>query len=349
MLRPRLLLAAAVAAAAACGSGVPVSSTTTAHKRPDYAPPPPDQAVVEAPGDVPLPKADDPAERIAYVRAGSVFLWTPQNGDDLRVTVRATGAPDETPALSPHGDAVAFSSRRDGPAKLFVAALDGTGTRVVTDGADGGDLDPAWSPDGRSLVFVRGRPGERRDLFVLDFDAGETSRRLLEGADNDPARVGAPAWSPDGTAIVFSADRGEGLGTGLFLVKPDGSGLRRLTRPPSSQRWVRDLHPAWSPDGKRVAFASNRHAATEDDAGDLDLYVVDLASGELTRLTRDPGVADDPTYSPDGKRIYFTSTRSAPRDYSTELYAMPATGGEQRRLTRDEVPQNSAPSAGRVP
>ena len=113
--------------------------------------------------------------------------------------------------------------------------------------------------------------------------------------------------------------------------------------------WVRDVRPTWSPDGKRLAFASNRHATSESDAGDFDVYDVSIADGTVRRLTHDPAVADDPSYSPDGKRIFFTSTRDATRAYSIELYAMPAGGGEQRRLTRDEIPQNAAPSAGRVP
>ena len=116
-----------------------------------------------------------------------------------------------------------------------------------------------------------------------------------------------------------------------------------------SLRWLRDQRPAWSPDGGRVVFASNRHAARDADAGDLDLYAVDMGSGAITRLTHDPAVADDPTYSPDGKRLFFTSTRDAARPYSVEIYVMPAAGGEQRRVTRDEFPENSAPAAGRVP
>jgi TolB protein len=125
------------------------------------------------------------------------------------------------------------------------------------------------------------------------------------------------------------------MGTSLWRVGADGTSLRRLTRPPPAQSWVRDLRGAWSPDGARIAFASNRHAASVHDAGDLDIYELVIASGAVTRLTRDPALADDPCYSPDGKRIYFTSTREAPRDWAVELYAMPAGGGEQRRLTRD--------------
>ena len=343
-VRSVLLLVLASVASACAGSAAPVSSTTTAHKRAEIAPPAPDRAVDESTGETPVPPADDAHERIAYLRAGSVYLLDPRGGaEPVRISQRGTQA-HEAPAFSPHGDAIAWAAQR-----LQVSAVDGTGARAVTDGTDGGDGEPAWSPDGRKLAFVRGRAGERRDLYLLDFDAGGAPRLVLEGKDAAPRHVGAPAWSPDGAWLVFSADRGEGEGTGLWIVAPDGSGLKRLTRPGRSAAWVRDRHAAYAPDGKTIVFASNRDARSEDDAGDLDIYALDLASGKVTRLTHDPGVADDPCYSPDGKRVYFTSTRDAHKDFEVELYAMPAGGGQQLRLTRDASPQNAAPSAGRVP
>lgn len=352
MRRPALPLAIFVVfvswGAAACGpSTAPVSSTTTGHNKKGHAPPAPDKSVADTTGETPLPKSEDAAERVAFSKAGSIYLMNATGGDQRRLTYKASNAPDEAPALSPHGDAVAFMSRRDGVSKLYVVALDGAGTRQVTDGADGGDLDPSWAPDGRKLVFVRGK--DRRDLYVVDFDGGGAPKKILAGADDDVAFAGGPSWSPDGAEIAFSGDRGEGMGTGLWLVKPDGTGLRRLTRPTTSERWYRDVHASWSPDGKKIVFASNRHATSESDSADLDLYEVTVEDGTITRLTRDSGVADDPSYSPDGKRIFFSSTREAVRPYAIELFAMPAGGGEQRRLTRDEVPQNAAPSAGRVP
>ena len=344
--RPVLVLAAAVVLALGCaGSAAPVSSTTTAHKRAETTPPPADHAVTDSTGETPLPRADDPGERIAYLRAGAVYLLDPRGGAEPR---RIGPAPAEAPAFSPHGDAIAWVARQAGVARLFVGALDGTAARVVSDGKGGGDGDPAWSPDGRKLAFVRGRAGDRRDLYLLDFDAGAAPRLVLEGKDAAPAQVGSPAWSPDGAWIVFSADRSEGEGTGLWIVAADGTGLRRLTRPGRAAGWVRDLRASFAPDGKTLVFASNRDARSEDDAADLDIYALELASGQVTRLTRDPGVADDPCYSPDGKRVYFTSTRDAKKAFEVELYAMPAAGGQQLRLTRDESPQNAAPSAGRV-
>jgi TolB protein len=339
---------AAATALAACGGNPAISSTTSGYKKADVAPPPPDTGAKAVTGTVPLPPADDPKERVVLVRGGSIWVMMGDGKDPARVTFRSSNAPDETPAISPGGTEVAFVSARDGVPKVFVAALDGTTTRPLTDGAEGGDAAPAWTPDGSAIVFVRGAPDRRRDLYAIPSGGGEP-RLILEGRDDVPSLAGFPAISPDGATIAFSSDRGDGLGTGLWLVKIDGTGLRRLTRPPQAQSWIRDLRPAWSPDGKRIAFASNRHAASADDEKDLDIYEVEVASGTILRLTNDLAIADDPCYSPDGKRMFFTSTREATKSYAVELYAMPAGGGEQQRLTRDEVPQNAAPSAGRVP
>jgi Tol biopolymer transport system component len=333
--------------AAACGpKSVSAMSTTTAHKGATHAPPPPNRNAKDTSGDTPVPKSTDAAEMLAVQREGSIYLLTPAGEEERRLTYRAQGSNDESPSFSPHGDAVAYTSARDGASKIYVVALDGTGSRAVTDGADGGDREPSWSPDGRRIVFVRGQ--EHRDLYVVDFDKGSSPTKILAATDVDAAHAGAPSWSPDGEEIVFSGDRAAGQGTGLWLVKPDGTGLKRLTRPPASESWIRDLHPTWSPDGKRIAFASNRHATTETDAGDLDIYDVTIADGTIRRLTRDPAIADEPSYSPDGKRLYFASTREQARAYAIEIYVMAAEGGQQDRLTRDEIPQNAAPSAGRV-
>ncbi len=351
---PHALAAATMAALvatliAACGPGrAPVSSTTTAHRLPDRAPTAPTSSASDTTGAAALPAATDVREGVVFVRAGSIHLRRAVGGELIRLTFRSAASPDAAPALSPDGTRIAYASRRDGVSQIHVARIDGSETRALTDGVGGGDGEPTWSSDGARIVFVRGATDSPHDLHIVSASGGPTTL-LLAGADDAPALVGAPTWSPDGRVIIFAADRREGLGTGLFSIAPDGSGLRRLTRPASPNDWARDLRPAWSPDGARLAFASNRHAASADDAADFDLYTLEVASGTLARLTRDPGVADDPAFSPDGRRLYFTSTRDAPRPASIELFVMPANGGEQRRLTRDELPENSAPHAGLVP
>ncbi|RMH44342.1 MAG: hypothetical protein D6689_02615 [Deltaproteobacteria bacterium] len=292
----------------------------------------------------PVPASSDPRERIVHERAGAIWSMRADGSERFAITVRSDAAPDRDPAIGP-GGRVAFWSARDGAARIFVTTLGDGIAEPLTAGP--GDREPAWSPDGRFVAFVREAPDGRRDLCTVDV-ATRAVRVVVAGNDDRPDRVGAPAWSPDGRLIAFAADRRAGQGSLLWTVRPDGTDLHRLTPPVAGAWFVHDRRPAWSPDGRRVVFASNRHVPGPGHDADFDIYAIDADGGDLVRLTEDPGVADDPAFSPDGARVFFTSTRDATSAYEVEIYVMPAGGGQQRRITRDAHPQNRAPSPGRA-
>ena len=142
----------------------------------------------------------------------------------------------------------------------------------------------------------------------------------VEGAG--PANTG-PAYSPDGRQVAFSTNlRGR---PHIWIISVDGSNLRQLTsnlNPDPASFESAEIQPAWSPDGTRIAFASNV-------AGNLDIWVVRSDGSGLARLTTDP--ADDmmPAWSPDSTQIAFASNRSGSR----EIWIMNADGTNQRRVT----------------
>ena len=111
---------------------------------------------------------------------------------------------------------------------------------------------PAWSPDGRRVVFASSREGDF-DLYVVSREGGE-ARRLVGEAGLDFR----PDWSPDGTKICFTSNRD--LNYEVYVVNSDGANSRRLTR-----HAERDDYPAWHPDGKRLVYVSERN-------GRHDLY-----------------------------------------------------------------------------
>ena len=187
---------------------------------------------------------------------------------------------------SPDGTLIAFDSDRDGERGVYVA--DGEGQDVRRVSGDGFAAVPSWSPDGRTLAFVRAevdRP-EVWNIWTLDRDNGRETRITSH-------TVGQPwgaAWFPDGKRIAYSHE------TRLVIRTLDGS--RESSFPsPIRGRLVRT--PAVSPDGRRVIFQVHR------DGG----WLLDLRTGRMSRVLPDPS-AEEFTWSPEGKRIAYHSRRS---------------------------------------
>ncbi len=190
-----------------------------------------------------------------------------------------------TPAWSPDGRLIAFSSRRTGRSKIYVMNADGTGTKQLTFGA-ADDTDPTWSPDGKRIAFVRGR---RSHLAIMDAD-GKGARRI----GRDPAVVIEPAWSPDGRWIVYVRELPSTPVRELELVHPDGTGRRQLTYLAASVDG-----PAWSPDSKRIVFASDEHGQR------FQLYSIGVDGKGLRRVSTAPENEFDPAWSPSGRTLAF--------------------------------------------
>ena len=115
----------------------------------------------------------------------------------------------------------------------------------------------------------------------------------------------------------------------IYVMDADGKNTRRLTNNPNF-----DNSPSWSPDGKRIAFTSDRDGHFDMPGGlpNDEIYVMDADGGNQQNLTNDPNNDWDPSWSPDGKRIVFSSDR----DGNYELYAMDANGKNQQRLTDND-------------
>src|SRR6266511_1752070 len=161
----------------------------------------------------------------------------------------------ETPSWAVHSGLIAFA--RGGPQSgLFVTNPDGTGLTKLP--SVPGDTDPAWSPDGSKIAFVRFREGGA-GIWVMNAD-GTGARRITDGGlDVDGTDLG-PAWSPDGSRIAFAREgRPAKAATGntdIYVVNADGTDAVRLTDDP-----MMEYAPTWSPDGSRIAFAAYDLAA----------------------------------------------------------------------------------------
>lgn len=299
----------------------------------------------------PVPDATDSSERIIFLREGSVWMMT-ATGDGLeQLTMASLDAVDEAPQVSPDGKVLAYASAKDGKHRLYLQSMEDMIPYAIGH-ANGGDSEASWSPDSGQIAFMHGDGSEKRDLYVVASKPDAKPRLLLEGSDDHPTHTGQPVWMPDGQSIILSTDRRSQQGTTLWRTQVNGGAvnggaLKRVT--PQGAWWVVDRSADVAPDGERIIFASNRHAASSDDANDFDVYSIALDGSGLTRLTEDLGTVADPVYSPDGKRLFFASTRLRNAGFEWEIYVMAAGGGEQRRLTRDASPQNYAPSVASLP
>jgi len=267
---------------------------------------------------------------------------------------------NDSPAWSPDGSTIVYTSFRHGLGELYAVAPDGRGERRLTDHAAHDDQ-AAWSPDGTRIAFVSSRNGNP-EIYVMRAD-GADQRRVTRS----PAREYYPTWSPDGRRIAFQSDRTgrpqvfaidadgtneaqlttHALSSGrpawsprgpiafssnregsfkIFLMEPDGSDVRRLDR---SASHLAELEPAWSPDGGRLAFVALR----DPPIGNQEVYVVDADGGGTRRVTAYWGRDVSPSWSPDG-RIAFTRGPSA---FRAEVWVVNADGSALRQLTTTAV------------
>lgn len=308
------------------------------------------------PGDGVEASPSPPEGRIVWSSQGAggpciaIYTMRPDGTGIRRLTPPAFYLP-AAPSWSPNGQLIAFTGQCDTEERtdLCVMNSDGADRRTVAVGPVVTYQAATWSPDGTRLAFTRpaienGKAVEGHfSTHVIAVDGtGETT--LVDHGED-------PAWSPHGDRIAFVSD--EGGSNRIYLVNPDGADVVRITDGPD------DLSPAWSPDGGRIAFASGRAGKAEflpDSARrnpDLvpptnvrparpanDIYVMQADGTNATRLTADPSDNVDPTWSPNGDRIAFSSVRDG--DY--ELYVMNADGTGVSRLTHLERGPDTEPS-----
>jgi Tol biopolymer transport system component len=213
-------------------------------------------------------------------------VWSPVQVSDLDQFT--TPLPVTPP---PTTDQIAFASNRDGNAEIYLVNADGSGLTRLTDNPSS-DTSPTWAPDGSQLAFVSDRAAEPDlyDLYVMDAD-GTNVVRLTEGA-----RAAVPVWSPDGEWIAFVGSTDDGL-LDIFVVRPDGSDLTRLTDWPGI-----DTFPSWSQDGGGLVYQSDSGTGAND-----DIIYTSVDGTNTGAFTTDPRSQREPDWSPDGVRVAFAS------------------------------------------
>ena len=190
----------------------------------------------------------------------------------------------------------------------------------------GEQTQPAFSPDGRRIAFVRvSEDGISRRICIKRI-GDEALSELNAGIDQQFS----PAWSPDGRQIAYLSTSDAGLGLFLADIAPGGV-TRKLFIPQQPTHWEQGAL-SWSPDGKGLLFPDHQGLASNS-----SIFRLDLATREARAITTPPAGWEgdlDPVYSPDGSRIAFTrASETSVRD----IFWMAAAGGALHQLTHDRM------------
>jgi TolB protein len=275
---------------------------------------------------------------------------------------RVTSAPSTTPVWSPDGQRIAFVRSNGEDTQIYIVNADGGPARPLTAGP-GRAASPAWSQDGRQMVFTATRNGVSQ-IAVMRSDGSQ--RRGLAPSPRDQR---AAAWSPDGQLVAFLFRTARGFFE-LYVMGADGRNLRRVPTPAPGVEpdvkeftWLPDgrlaytshtgpaqdgltvtaasgadrrylgggSSPAWSSDGRRLAFVASHSGAAQ-------IYVQDSAGGKAVRVTPLGLTSVSPVWSPDGRQIAFLSLERG----TATLTVIDADGGHSRRLAGDAYGDLSA-------
>ncbi len=248
----------------------------------------------------PRPSAEISNGRIALgdwdeLRRTQIFAMNPDGSGRTQLTY---GLEEHwMPAWSPDGRKLASVSRAPSGMRIHVMNADGTNARQLTE--TGICMAPSWSPDGKKIAYAHLIPGTGGGLAIWIMNADGTNPiQLVDGSawDNN-----VPTWSPDGTTIAFTSNRRGGRYQ-IWIMNADGTNPRALTTAYYDPVLTADIEqkvPAWSPDGRFIAYWSGVEASDPRPNLPRDVWVMNSDGSGQRRLT----AGDDPAWSPDSSTI----------------------------------------------
>jgi TolB protein len=265
--------------------------------------------------------------KIAFVsdREGNpeIYMMDYDGANQTRLTFNKVN--DISPAWSPDGKMIASTSYQNLIAGLYIQLI--YEARKIPVSLKGGNFSPAWSPDGKKLAFNSTRDQDgNSEIYVADIDEDSLKRGSfrIKRLTFNPGSDVAPSWSPTGRQLVFVSDRG---GTPqIYTMDAEGSNVQRVSFGGSTHC----DSPAWSPAGDRIVYIARVENI-------FDLYILNLRTQQISKLTESNARNESPSWSSDGRHIVFTSNMKG----GLQLFSIDYDGANLRQLTTKG--QNSWP------
>ncbi len=265
--------------------------------------------------------------------AGVYFIRNETPALEIRsVPLTGFAGAEEWPALSPDGDRIAFvwDSGNPGPHKSLHVQMMGVGDPLRLTDSVLHEFSPVWSPDGREIAFLRETEvgaSKESDIFIIPALGGVARRLATIRAVDVPGGGQNPgmAWSPDGRFLAVVDQEPAEEPQAIFLLSLESGEKRRVTSPVNA----RDTQPAFSPDGRTLAFA--RWVGITQN----QIYLQDLDGGEPRLLATDEGWITDLDWTADASAIVFVS--ASEKEAGTRLSRVSTSGGLPERLPFGEM------------
>ncbi|WP_299217422.1 DUF5050 domain-containing protein [uncultured Aquimarina sp.] len=241
---------------------------------------------------------------------GEIYLTDIEATSKIRVTNRPGN--DGYIAWSPDGERIASYAYHDGRKtwSIHTMNIDGTNRKRLTHAKNKWDSSPTWSRDGKKIAFARGYKGTegvwQEEIWIMNSDGSEQ-------AQVKPLNGGGPYFTVNGRILFHSKTNS----SEICLANIDGSNIIQLTN-----NNAEDWHPEVSPDGKQIAFMSNRD-------GNHEIYVMSIDGSNQKRLTFNDVRDSIPTWSPDGFQIMYTSHDV---DGNAHIYIMNKDGSSVKKI-----------------
>ena len=232
---------------------------------------------------------------ITAVLFAARFWRAPRGGSPLEGAqfsqVTGQAGTEHFPSLSPDGKTLVYAASQDGRSDIFLQRVDGQRAINLTADSPEDDTQPAFSPAGDRIAFRSEREGG--GVFVMGA-TGESARRVSDAGYN-------PTWSPDGESIAYATESvqtpNSRMGISSLWVVDTTTGLKRKLSDADT------VQPSWSPHGYRIAYWTVR------DRTRRDLETIGVGGGAPVAVTDDSPTDWSPSWSPDGRYLYFASDR----------------------------------------